>query len=228
MAAPKAQTLEQLAARLEAYEAAGQKAEERARKAEAKAEKLERELKETKAQTRNLVTEANAEMNRLRTMRDLTGGKESPYAEDNRTKYEEMKAATVKTRDGMAHYYVPVASMVGNTYVVADSFIAIPKEQDPSVQWLPVENAGKDAKTGKLLFRPVGVVKDVANLNDPAHQVDEDETPTNTELNERAARKQREEAERLGIKQADAVVHDQGEEPNKDELPTRASDTQVG
>lgn len=228
MAGPKAQTLESLAARLEAVEGAARSAEERANKAEAEAAKLKRELKEAKAQTRNLTTEANAEMNRLRTMRDLDGQGNSPYAEDNRAKYEKMMHDTVKTRDGQAHYYVPVASMVGATYVVADSFISIPKDQFPSVQWLPVEAAGKDAKTGKLLFRPIGVVAEVANRNDPAHQVDESETPSNHELNELAARKQREEAERLMGKVGDAKVHENVTEPSDDERPTRASDTQVG
>lgn len=160
----------------------------RAKAAEERAAAAELALKELKARARDQVVQLAGENRQLRTMRDLAGPT-SGYDDDPRRKIAEMMRATVKTKDGQRHYFTDGDAYVNGVYIKGKdggAVVSIPAEQEPSVTWHPVKVGGKDAKTGKLIFVPIEAELDADKEVDPSQQVDGD-TPTNTELNERAA-----------------------------------------
>jgi Maltoporin periplasmic N-terminal extension len=176
--------------RFAALEKRVKSAEARAESAEARAAELERSHKELKAHARDRQYELREENRRLNSMRELHGP-ESPYAENARDKYEQLKRATVKTKDGRRHYYSELASYVSDgpkgaaTYHPPGSFISVPADQDPSLTWKPVKVGGKDPKTGALVFLLLDdSVEEVEE--DPSQQLDGDAPVTNTELNRKA------------------------------------------
>jgi hypothetical protein len=187
--------------RLAALEKGLAAAESRASKAEERVEELQKENKRLVAQHRSAVVQARAEISSLNSMRDL---QPDAYFEDARERYEELKRETVKTKDGMRHYFSPGPSYVRrgknppDVYYPPESIISIPADQDPSQTWLPTEVAGKDPKTGALIFVPKGSLNTTAqDLSDePANQVDEGKKKgTNTEQNDKAAAERKRMAE---------------------------------
>jgi hypothetical protein len=207
--------------RLAALEKGLAAAEDRAKKAEAANVALERELKQSKSAHRDSVTQLQAQVHGLNAMRDLTGGPESPYSKDSSARYEELKKATVKTKDGRRHYYAEQPCYIADngrppyTFYPAESIVSLPADQDPSVTWRPVEVVGKDPKSGKLTFAIKGSMAEVTTEDvDPGQQVDDGEKkprgPTNKDFNDKRAA----EAEKMAQMGAGA--------------PARAADSDVG
>lgn len=207
--------------RLAALEKGLKAAEDRATAAEAKSAQLDKDLKRTKGALVDAQQQHRAQVGMLSGMRDLHDGPgRNPYENDTRETYDALKRETAKTRDGRAHYYSEGACYLSDngkppfTYHPRDSFISLPKDVDPSLTFLPVEIAGKDAQ-GKLVFVVKG--KGADDSQKPDEEDPSNQPVTNTELNaRRAAGNQRMAA--MGA----------GSAPVPDAPGSRPSDTEVG
>lgn len=206
----------------------------RADAAEAKAKDTERENKRLKAQQRETVVDANRHIGALNSMRDLAQGPENPFAEDATRKYEELKRTTLIDKAGNAYYFTDGPAHINGVYYVGaragtdqqkDFIVVMPKDQDPSVTFLPTELAGTDPKTGQPILRPLGTgAKQAAALqardSDAASQF-----ITNSEINARQEQ-QRKDAAKLGPGAPLPTGAKQDEQKPAD--GSRPSDTQVG
>lgn len=243
---PTEKRLAELEKGLKAADKRAKAAEDRAAAAEEKLEQTERERKRAAAQLHDVKVQARAELGRLQSMRDLSGPA-SPYEQDSREKYEELKRTTVKTKDGRRHYYSEAACYISDTgkppfvYHPRESIVSLPADRDPSVTWKAVKVGGKDAKTGALIFVPLETPAEAKEV-DPSQEVEEGkvETFTNTEVNDRAAKKRAGNAQ-LGAgappkptpPEEPGATEPEGEqtsEPTDDGAPegARPSDTEVG
>lgn len=229
---------------LKASEKKAKAAEDRAAGLEAKLERTELERKRTAAQLHDVKVQATAEIRRITSMRDLAGPA-SPYEQDSRERYEELKRTTVKTRDGRRHYYSELACYLSDNgkppfvYYPKESFVSLPGDVDPSITFRAVKVAGKDPKTGALNFVPIETMLDGPKEIDPAHEVAEDpssEQPSNAEFNAKRE-KGREKAAQLGAGAPPKPTPPVAEGATEPELPagaesqgegSRPSDTDVG
>lgn len=222
--------------RLAALEKAVQAAEERAQKAEALARNIERENKRLRAQSQEQAVQSKQVISRMNTMRDLHADSASGYADDPRARRQELMRATVKTKDGRRHYYNgDAACYVADhdkppyIYYPKESIVSLPADQEPSVLWLPVEVVGKDPKTGAPIMAPLGSFKRVPEEPNPAHQVEEGQVFSNTELNERSARsRERAALTGPGAPVAPTPPHADPEPEGENAEGARPSDTEVG
>lgn len=229
-----------LDARLAALERGYAKEKEAREKLEAELAKSQVENKRLRAQAIDQSRQQGHAISALNTMRDLHQGKDNPFSEDPREKYEELREKTLKDKAGNAYYFTDGPTYVGERYYVgfrnspkgdqSDYIVVIPADRDPSLQWEAVELGGVDARSGQPVLRPLGtgekMERDLAQK-----QADlSSQFVTNTELNERESKRNRELAGR-GARSSAPPAPGAGPNDPKPVEPTpagRASDTQVG
>lgn len=229
-----------LDSRLAALERGYAKEKEAREKLEAELAKSQVENKRLRAQAIDQSRQQGHTISALNTMRDLHQGRDNPFSEDPREKYEELRAKTLKDKAGNAYYFTDGPAYVGERYYVgfrnspkgdqADYIVVIPVDRDPSLQWEPVELGGVDARTGQPILRPLGTGEKMEQELAQKQAELSSQFVTNTELNEQQSKRNKELAGR-GARAGGPPAPGAGPgDPKPIDVPPgpRPSDTQVG